>query len=89
MRPLDPEELLRDEFGALSHDGASTLEVQQLLQQGLSGLMHHPDKGLREAAKRFAAVGLQRATEAQVFAPDCEVLRRSADRSINLDQTEK
>ena len=62
VRPLDPEELPCDEFGALSHDGASTLEVQQRLQQGLSGLMQHPDKGLREAAKRFATVELQRAT---------------------------
>lgn len=89
VRPLDPEELLRDGFGALSRDGAGTLEVHQRLQQTLSGLMQHPDKGLREAAKRFATIELQRATEALVFAPDHDVLRSSADRSINLDQTEK
>lgn len=89
VRPLDPEELLRDGFGALSRDGAGTLEVQQRLQQTLSGLMQHPDKGLREAAKRFATVELQRATQALVFAPDHEVLRNSADKSIEWDQTEK
>ena len=32
VRPLNPDELLRDGFGALSRDGAGTLEVQQRLQ---------------------------------------------------------
>lgn len=85
LRPLDPEELLRDGFGALSRDGASTLEVQQRLQQTLSGLMQHPDKGLREAAQKFAKTELQRGTEALVFEPDREVLRRSAHKSVNTD----
>lgn len=87
--PLDPEELLRDGFGALSRDGSGTLEVQQRLQQTLSGLMQHPDKGLREAAKKFAKIELQRGTEALVFAPDRDVLRNSADKSIDLDEPKK
>ncbi|WP_025061980.1 DUF2254 domain-containing protein [Sulfitobacter guttiformis] len=86
VRPLDPNELLRDGFGALSRDGASTLEVQQRLQQILSGLMQHPDKGLREATKKFARTELQRGIEALPFAPDRDVLRNSADRSLEMDQ---
>ena len=89
VRPVDPEELLRDGFEAISRGGSGTLEVQQRLQQTLSGLMQHPDKGLRESAKKFAKLALQRRTEALVFAPDCDVLRNSADKSTNLDETKK
>ncbi len=85
VRPLDPDDLLRDGFGALSRDGATTLEVQQRLQQTLSGLMQHPDKGLRAAARRRAKIELRRALEALVFETDRETLCASADKSINLD----
>ncbi len=85
VRPLDPDDLLRDGFGALSRDGATTLEVQQRLQQTLSGLMKHPDQGLRAAARRRAKIELQRALEALVFETDRETLCASADKSINLD----
>jgi len=85
VRPLDPTDLLRDGFGALSRDSASTLEVQQRLQQTLSGLMQHPDKGLSAAAKEFAIKELERATQALVFEPDREALRASAHRSVSGD----
>lgn len=82
VRPLDPADLLRDGFGAMSRDGAGTLEVQQRLQQILSGLMRHPEKDLSAAAKEFARSELERATQALVFAPDRDRLRASADESI-------
>ncbi|MEH6644902.1 DUF2254 domain-containing protein [Sulfitobacter sp.] len=85
VRPLDPADLLRDGFGALSRDAASTLEVQQRLQQTLSGLMQHPDKGLSAAAKDFAVKELERATQALVFEPDREALRASAHKAVGGD----
>ncbi|WP_299558538.1 DUF2254 domain-containing protein [uncultured Sulfitobacter sp.] len=85
VRPLDPADLLRDGFGALSRDGAGSLEVQQRLQQTLSGLMQHPDEGLRIAARKMAKNELQRAFQALSFEPDRAALRLSADDSVELD----
>ena len=82
VRPLDPVDLLRDGFGALSRDGAGTLEVQQRLQQTLSGLMRHPDPELCKAARAMAEQELARALDAQTFAPDHAALIAAADPEI-------
>ena len=80
--PLDPADLLRDGFGALSRYGAGTLEVQQRLQHTLRGLMRHPDSGLRAAARAMAQQELSRALEVLSFAPDRAALIASADPDI-------
>tara|TARA_R110002110_G_scaffold185629_1_gene392729 strand:- start:387 stop:1682 length:1296 start_codon:yes stop_codon:yes gene_type:complete len=82
VRPLDPAKLLRDGFGALSRDAAGTLEVQQRLQQTLSGLMRHPDKALCKAAREMAQQELARALEAMSFVPDQVALIASADPQV-------
>ncbi len=82
VAPLDPDDLLRDGFGAMSRDGAATLEVQQRLQQVLSGLMRHPDAGLGAAARKIAARELSRALETMPFGPDRDALRASADPDV-------
>lgn len=82
VRPLDPAKLLRDGFGALSRDAAGTLEVQQRLQQTLSGLMRHPDDMLCKAAHAMARQELARGLEAMSFAPDQAALIASADPEV-------
>ncbi len=82
VHPLDPVDLLSDGFGAVSRDGAGTLEVQQRLQQTLSGLMQHPDEGLRRSARAFAKQALARGIQAMPFEPDHDTLRASADPSV-------
>jgi uncharacterized membrane protein len=82
VRPLDPADLLRDGFGALSRDGAGTLEVQQRLQQTLSGLMRHPDAELCRAARLLAQQELARALATMPFEPDHEKLIASADPDV-------
>lgn len=82
VRPLDPAKLLRDGFGALSRDAAGTLEVQQRLQQTLSGLMRHPDKMLCKAAREMAQQELARGLEAMSFVPDQVALIASADPQV-------
>ena len=82
VRPLDPAKLLRDGFGALSRDAAGTLEVQQRLQQTLSGLMRHPDEALCKAAREMAQQELARALEAMSFVPDQVALIASADPQV-------
>ncbi|MGB5863061.1 MAG: DUF2254 domain-containing protein [Sulfitobacter sp.] len=86
VAPLDPVDLLRDGFGALSRDGAGTLEVQQRLQQTLTGLMHHPDKKLSEAARNMARQELARALQVLTFEPDRELLRKTADVSVREEE---
>lgn len=78
VAPLDPAALLRDGFGAMSRDGAGTLEVQQWLQHTLRGLMGHPDKHMSAAVRDFATQGLARALEVLTFAPDRAALIASA-----------
>jgi len=82
VRPLDPVDLLRDGFGALSRDGAGTLEVQQRLQHTLSGLMRHPNPELCKAARDMAEQELARALDAQTFKPDQAALIAAADPDI-------
>lgn len=82
VAPIDPADLLRDGFGALSRNSAETLEVQMRLQQTLSGLMRHPDAGLCKAAQEMAKVELARALEALTFAPDKAALIQSADPEV-------
>jgi uncharacterized membrane protein len=82
VAPLDPVDLLRDGFGALSRDGAATLEVQQRLQQTLTGLMQHPDEKLCAAAVDLARQELDRALAALTFAPDRETLIASASPKV-------
>ncbi len=76
---------MRDGFGAVSRDGAGTLEVQQRLQQTLGGLLQHPDEGLRTAARAFAKQALARGIQAMPFEPDHEALRASAHNSVRED----
>jgi len=82
VAPLDPVDLLRDGFGAISRNGADTLEVQQRLQQTLSGLMRHPDEGLSRAARDLAKQELARGLEALTFEPDRDALIASADAEV-------
>lgn len=82
VAPLDPVDLLRDGFGAISRNGAGVLEVQQRLQQTLSGLMRHPDKALCCAARDLAKQELARGLEALGFEPDREALIASADPDV-------
>ncbi len=82
VAPLDPVDLLRDGFGAISRNGAGTLEVQQRLQQTLSFLMRHPNKGLSRAARDLAKQELARGLEALTFEPDREALIASADADV-------
>ncbi|MGC1497997.1 MAG: DUF2254 domain-containing protein [Sulfitobacter sp.] len=70
VRPLEPQDLVEDGFGALARDGATVVEVQQRLQSVLSGLMRHPDNGLSKAARAAAEIHLRRALEAIAFEPD-------------------
>jgi len=85
VAPLDPADLLRDGFGALSRNGAGTLEVQQRLQQTLAGLMRHPDPGMCRAARAMAREELARALEVLSFAPDRDALIASADPEARPD----
>lgn len=82
VAPLDPVDLLRDGFGAISRNGADTLEVQQRLQQTLSFLMRHPNKGLSRAARDLAKQELARGLEALTFEPDREALIASANADV-------
>ncbi len=86
--PLDPADLLDDGFGALSRDGAQLYEVQHRLQATLSALMKHPDKGLREAARRFAEVALRRALERMDFDADRERLLALVSDDLRIRVTE-
>ncbi|MGJ8545315.1 MAG: DUF2254 domain-containing protein [Sulfitobacter sp.] len=74
VRPLEPAKLIEDGFGALSRDGAGVVEVQMALQMAFSGLMRHPDEGLRAAARHAAERELRRALAATDFEPDQERL---------------
>ncbi|MCX7565309.1 DUF2254 domain-containing protein [Sulfitobacter sp. F26169L] len=80
--PIDPADLLRDGFGAVSRNGAGTLEVQQRLQQTLAGLMRHPDSGLCRAARDMAREELARALETLSFEPDRKALIASSDPEV-------
>ncbi len=82
VAPIDPVDLLQDGFGAISRNGADTLEVQQRLQQTLSGLMRHPDKGLSRAARDLAKQELARGLAALTFEPDRDALIASADADV-------
>ena len=82
VRPLDPRDLIDDGFGALARDGQAVVEVQQRLQVILSGLMRHPDEGLRDAARAAARLYLERSLAATAFAPDRERIWSSADEDV-------
>ncbi|MFD2739394.1 DUF2254 domain-containing protein [Sulfitobacter aestuarii] len=70
VRPLDPRDLIEDGFAALARDGAAVVEVQQRLQQTLTGLMRHSDDGLSQAARAEAEVQLLRALAVTDFEHD-------------------
>lgn len=82
VAPLDPADLLRDGFGALSRDSAGTLEVQMRLQQTLAGLMRHPDEELCKAAREMARNELVRALNVITFDLDQKALILSADPDV-------
>jgi len=82
VAPIDPMDLLQDGFAAMSRDGAGAVEVQQRLQQTLSGLMHHPDSGLSNAARTVAERELRRALGVLDFAPDRARLLGSANDDV-------
>ena len=82
VAPLSPADLLEDGYAALARDGAGVVEVQQRLQQTLSGLMRHPDDGLAEAARARAEIELRRALAAISFAHDRDRLLASADAKV-------
>ena len=85
VRPISPRDLIEDGFAALSRDGAGVVEVQIRLQQTLAGLMQHPDKGLREAARAAAATELARALAEMSFEPDRERLIASTHAYVLAD----
>ena len=78
VRPLDPRDLIDDGFGALARDGKDVVEVQQRLQNILSGLMRHPDDGLSKAARKAAENYLRRSLHAIGFEPDRQRVFSSA-----------
>lgn len=78
VSPLDPGDLIEDGFGAMARDGVQIVEVQQRLQNVLTGLMRHPDEGLSEAAKTAAVLYLRRAMQAIPFGPDQERVLKAA-----------
>lgn len=78
VSPLDPGDLIEDGFGAMARDGVQIVEVQQRLQNVLTGLMRHPDEGLSEAAKTAAVLYLRRALQAIPFGPDQERVLKAA-----------
>lgn len=80
--PLDPELLLQDAFSAMSRDGAHLIEVQEMLQEVLGGLMSHPDEGLRTAAQTAAGLFLERARTQLDFPPDLRRLDAATHESL-------
>ncbi|TMM54452.1 DUF2254 domain-containing protein [Sulfitobacter sabulilitoris] len=82
VHPLEPTDLIEDGFGSLARDGAAVIEVQQRLQSTLTGLMHHPDKGLQDAARIAAGIELRRAWSALKFDHDRARLRRSVAEAV-------
>mgnify|MGYP005990095283 CR=1 FL=1 len=89
VRPLDPEDLIQDAFGALARDGKTVVEVQQCLQSTLGGLMRHPDDGLCKAARGAAERHLLRALSGIDFAPDRDQLLKSAAKEVRDSVTAK
>ncbi len=92
IAPLNPSDLIQDAFGALARDGSTVVEVQQRLQRILNGLMRHPDKGLRRAARTAAERHLRRALSVIDFEPDRQQLMSSAHPSVRemvQDMTEQ
>lgn len=82
VEPLKASDLVQDAFGALARDGCTVVEVQQRLQTTLNGLMRHPDKGLRDAARTSAERHLRRALYAIEFEPDRAQLMESASDAV-------
>ena len=82
VRPLDPADLIEDAFGALARDGSTVVEVQQRLQKTLSGLMRHPDEGLRKAARAAAELHLQRALMHTEYTADQDQILASSDDAV-------
>ena len=82
VRPLDPADLIEDAFGALARDGSTVVEVQQRLQKTLSGLMRHPDEGLRKAARAAAELHLQRALMHTEYPADQDQILASSDDAV-------
>jgi len=80
LPPLDPAPLVADPFGLIARDGAGTLEVQMVLQSRLSGLEHHPDPDLAEAARRTRQEALSRAMEALTHEVDRQALSAHVER---------
>ena len=82
VRPLSPNDLIEDAFGALARDGAGVIEVQQRLQSALGRLIEHPSPDMGRAA--FVAAGLEfrRARAALTFEPDVDRLRKSTAYSV-------
>ncbi|MDK3020661.1 DUF2254 domain-containing protein [Pseudodonghicola flavimaris] len=74
LPPLDPAPLVAEPFGLIARDGAAVLEVQKVLQSRLSGLEHHPDPALAEAARQTRELALRRAMEALPHEVDREAL---------------
>ncbi|PTX56046.1 putative membrane protein [Litoreibacter ponti] len=82
IKPLDPDDLFEDAFGALARDGVALVEVQQRLQSSLSRLMNHESEKLAAAAKRAAGQTYARAMAKLDFEADREKLRASTHPDI-------
>ncbi|MDW4497710.1 DUF2254 domain-containing protein [Sulfitobacter sp. D35] len=82
IKPIDPEDLMADGFGALGRDGAKLVEVQIRLQRTCAALMKHPDDGLCRAAKEHAVMQYRRAMEALEFEPDRAALRAATAEEV-------
>ncbi|SPH21259.1 hypothetical protein ASD8599_02010 [Ascidiaceihabitans donghaensis] len=80
--PMDPDLLLQDAFSAIGRDGAHIVEVQEMLQEVLGGLMDHPDAGLCRAAKRVAKELFERAGTQMTHSPDLDRLKRAVHRGV-------
>ncbi|XDA99690.1 DUF2254 domain-containing protein [Sulfitobacter sp. LCG007] len=82
---LDPEDLIRDGFGAVGRDGGKLLEVQIRLQRTFAALMKHPDEGLSKAVRAKAVEQYRRAMEMLDFGADREALRRATMEDIRAE----
>jgi uncharacterized membrane protein len=63
-------------WSAIGRDGAGLIEVAGRLQRVLGELARCADPLARSAARRHAALALERSAQALTFAPDLEQLRR-------------
>lgn len=79
---LEEDDIIEAAFMPISRDGAAILEVAIRLQKALAAIWAGCEPPLAGAARRFAAVALQRSLESLTFEPDRERLRREARASF-------